>query len=108
MDNRRVDRAAQFLPFDALKGLQEELRKREEKLSRVDKIELSDEQIENISNTLTHIEIGSRVQITFYLNGHYFDVEGDVAKISTIYKYLTIGQQKIFFDDIYQIEVITA
>lgn len=30
-DDEKLNRAAQFAPFDALKGLQEELRKREER-----------------------------------------------------------------------------
>ena len=37
----RVNIAAQFLPFDAMKGLSEELQMREEKLSRVAKKELA-------------------------------------------------------------------
>ena len=42
------DRARQFLPFDALKGLQEELRIREERRTRIEKKALSEEQIERI------------------------------------------------------------
>ena len=42
----KADRAAQFQPFDALKGLQEELRAREERRTRVAKKELSEEQME--------------------------------------------------------------
>ena len=45
-----VDRAKQFLPFDALKGLREELEAREEKMSRVPKHSHSEEQMEEIKN----------------------------------------------------------
>ena len=41
----KADRAAQFQPFDALKGLQEELRMREERRNRVAKKEVSEENI---------------------------------------------------------------
>ena len=38
-----VNRAAQFLPFDALKGLSEEIQSRIEKRSRIERKELSEE-----------------------------------------------------------------
>ena len=41
----REERAKQFAPFDAMKGLQEALRDREERHSRVEKLEISEEQI---------------------------------------------------------------
>ena len=43
----RVERAKQFLPFDALKGLKEELESREEKMSRVPRHELTEERAED-------------------------------------------------------------
>ena len=39
----RQDRAKQFMPFDALKGLQEALRVREERRSRIEKKSLSED-----------------------------------------------------------------
>ena len=42
----RQERAKQFMPFDALKGLKEALKAKEEKLTRVAKRELSEEQQE--------------------------------------------------------------
>ena len=47
-----VNRAAQFLPFDALKGLSEEIQSRIEKRSRVERKELSEERKEEISAVL--------------------------------------------------------
>lgn len=40
------ERAKQFAPFDAMKGLQEALRDREERHCRVDRHDISDEDIE--------------------------------------------------------------
>lgn len=105
---KRVDRAAQFLPFSALKGFEEELLAREEKRSRVERRDLSDELKEEISNVLTQVQRGSDVELTFYLNGHYYDLFGTVTDINCVYKYLVIGQEKIFFDNIYQISLITV
>ncbi len=100
----KVDRAAQFQPFDALKGLQEELRAREERRTRVAKKELSEEQIEMISTALAKIYKKSKVEITFYRAGHYYNLQGVVGGKSDIYKYLLIGQEKIFYDDIYELK----
>ena len=42
----RQERAKQFMAFDAMKGLSEALRDREERHSRVDRHDISDEAIE--------------------------------------------------------------
>ena len=47
-----VDRAKQFLAFDALSGLQQALREREIRHSRVEKVEISEDKGMEISNTL--------------------------------------------------------
>ena len=70
-NNDDVNRAAQFLPFDALKGLSEELQSRIEKRTRVPKHEFSDEKKEELSKTLVRVDKGTVVRINFYLNGHY-------------------------------------
>lgn len=101
-----LNRAAQFLPFDALKGLNEEIQSRIERRSRVERIELSDDAKEEMSLTLRKIGRKTRVRLKFYSIGHYYDIEGDVVNIDYIYHYLVIGQQKIFFDDIYEIEIV--
>lgn len=101
----RADRAKQFCPFDALKGLQEELRAREEKMSRVEKKDISEEQAEQIASVLMKIYKQAEVDITFYRNGHYLNVKGVVQEKNDIYKYLTIGQSKIFYDDIFEIKI---
>ena len=57
----KVDRARQFLPFDALKGFSEALRKKEEIYT--DKIELSEEMQEKLSNDLLKIEKGKSITV---------------------------------------------
>ena len=102
----REDRAKQFVPFDALKGLQEELRIREEKRTRVKKKTLSEDQIEKISRVLTRVEQGSNISICLYSKGRYITIEGYVSEINPIYEYIKIGNEKVFFDDIYKIAII--
>ena len=102
----RQDRAKQFMPFDALKGLKEELKLREEKRLVVEKKTLTEDRIEEISLTLARIKKQTKVQIVFYFNGHYIDLEGEITDIIKPYKYITIGNTKIPFEDIYEIKVI--
>jgi hypothetical protein len=102
----RQDRAKQFVPFDALKGLQEELRIREERRTRVKKKTLSEDQIAKISRVLGRVEQGSNVAICLYSKGHYITIEGYVTEINQIYEYIKIGNEKVFFADIYKIAII--
>ncbi len=101
----RVNRAAQFMPFDALKGLKEELKLREERRLKVEKTELTDEMIEEISSKLYQIEKNSKISITFFYNGNYVDLDGYVTSIDKIYKYLVINEEKIFFENIYSLKI---
>ena len=102
----RAERAKQFVPFDALKGLQEELRIREERRTRIEKKALSEEQIERISSRLLKLRNGSKIAITFYSRGHYLSIEGYVSEVNSIYAYIKIGNEKVFFADIYKIAII--
>ncbi len=86
----RVERAKQFLPFDALKGLQEALREKEKQLEYVEKAELSDEEIEMLSEKLQMLEIGSWVRVKYYCNKMYKEVCGKVKVVDKIRKKLII------------------
>ena len=52
----RQDRAKQFMPFDALKGLQEELRKKE--IEYEQRKEISEWVLEELEDELRKINIG--------------------------------------------------
>ena len=102
----RVERAKQFLPFDALKGLREELESREEKMSRVPRHDLTEERMEELSAELSRLYKGCKITMTFYRAGHYYELTGSVSNINIIYKYLLIGEEKVFFDDIYSLSLV--
>lgn len=99
----RVDRAKQFLPFDALKGLQEELRLREERRSRVEKKELGEEELMELSQAIMKVGKGERIEIIFYYNGHYISAEDIVVAKSIEYRYIVLGTYKIHFEDMLKI-----
>ncbi|MGN1012389.1 MAG: YolD-like family protein [Clostridia bacterium] len=93
-----VDRAKQFLPFDALKGFQSALREKE--VEYVDKIELSEEKLEEISNKLQSLKIGEKVNITYYCGNKYNEIIGNIKSINKIAKYIELNDTNIYFIDI--------
>lgn len=102
----REDRAKQFAPFDALAGLREALRQVELDEERVEKIEVSEYRAERLSSTLNKIEKGKTVRATYYEKGYYIDVQGVVNAIDRTFKYIIIGDGKIYFDDLYELKII--
>lgn len=97
----RIDRAKQFLPFDALKGLREELEKREKECAKCEKKEISDSDAQILNEKLSKID-GCDAKIKYYKNGEYVEVCGKV-KLNVCYKYLVVNDDKIFFADILDI-----
>ena len=98
----RVERAKQFLPFDAVKGLQVALREKE--IEHINKFELSDEQIENISDTLKMLRIGEKIEFVYYVDRQYKKMQGNVVKLNNVKKSILIDDIEIFFVDIFSIK----
>lgn len=101
----RQQRAKQFMPFDAMKGLQEALRDREERHSRVERHEISDEMKAQISAIIFQLEKGSRIFLDYYCNFHDVTKKGVVTEINISLRYLKLSGEKIRFEDIYQITI---
>ena len=100
-----IDRAKQFLPFAALKGFEEALRKKEQQLESIPKYSLSDDRIEDITNKLNNINHNSIINIKYFNNNKYINIKGYITKIDNIYKYLIINNKKINFNDILKIDI---
>ncbi|MBR2480050.1 MAG: hypothetical protein IKB56_01955 [Clostridia bacterium] len=104
----REDRAKQFMPFDALKGLQEELRKREERRLRQNKRDLSDDQIESLTKVLNSLKRGMAVQITYYnfVTERYVTIKDVFRKLYKESRFINTENYKIFFDDLLEINIL--
>ena len=102
----REDRAKQFLPFDAMKGLKEAMEKQEELLSRVEKTELGEEDAEHLSLALSQVERGDAVRVTVFLGGHYCTLTGTVTRLDPVRRLLTIGDLKLPLDDLTSLEIL--
>lgn len=102
----RANRAAQFAPFDALKGLQEALREKEEKMERVEKSEISEEQREKLSHDILSLKKGMSVEAVFFDSGHYVTEIGKLTEKNMSFKYLVVNDKKIFFTDIFELKEV--
>ena len=101
-----VERAKQFAPFDAMKGLQEALREREERHARVEKHEISEEDAENLSCTLRSLARGMKIKVSCHHLYHDVILNGRIEDIDFNYRRLEIGGERIWFEDIYWIRII--
>ena len=104
------DRAAQFAPFAALVGLDEQMN---ETARRTDKKrELSDEEQLRIGTALAKIREKSTasVKVIYFIDdekkkgGRYEVVCGEVKKVDEYRKIIVVGDKQIRFDNIADIE----
>ena len=102
----RQERAKQFMPFDAMKGLQEALRDREERHSRVERREISEEMMDKLSDAIGRLLPGMGVRIEYYKAFHDVENTGIITKVDLVYKYIMLGNEKIHFNDIYDLIII--
>lgn len=101
----REERAKQFMPFDAMKGLKEALAKKEEQRTRVEKRELSEDAIEEISKILQRAAVGMEAEIIHYRASHEVVSKGNITAIDITFKFLRLNAEKIYFDNIYDIKI---
>ena len=78
----RVTRAKQFLPFDALKGLQQALREKE--IEYEEKKELSEDTLAELNNKFYQLENGKNIKLKYYKNGRYREIKGIVTNIFSL------------------------
>lgn len=98
----RENRAKQFMPFDALKGLREALIEKERIL--VSKKELSEEEKEELDRRLKQIQKGDMVTVEYFQYGEYSKVTGMVRRIHETSRVFEIDNATISFDDISDLE----
>lgn len=101
----RGDRAKQFAPFDALKGLQEALRIKEYEHDKTTEGDLSEDEVKEISSVLSELKKGDKVQLNFFRDGHIISLSG-VARLEVEKQKLFVGAFEIDFDEIKKIKII--
>ena len=101
--SKKIDRARQFLPFDALKGFKEALREKEKNIEN--KKYLFDDSKERINKNLLNTKKGDLVRIKYYSSLEYIETIGSIKMIDFVYKKIKILNTEILFDDI--VDIIT-
>ena len=104
MQNKNVDRAKQFLPFEALKGFKEAIKMIENKGDT--KKELSEDNKNDINNILKKLDKGNKVKVKYYYLTEYIEVISNFLKIDEINKVLYLKDTKINIEDIISINII--
>lgn len=102
----RQERAKQFAPFDALRGLREALAKKEREHERQERGEVSEETAAEIEATLIKLKKGDRVRALIFDDGYYVTVEGQVTKFDVTYRYIKVEDGKISFSDLYDLKIV--
>ena len=87
-----------FMPFDALGGLKEAIKREEDKHEN----KYIDE--DDIDKVLSKFRIGDMVEISYFYNFEYITFIGQIKYINKINRIITISNSKINFDDIVSIK----
>ena len=90
-----ADRAKQFLPFAALKGLPEALAK----------IVLSEDMAEELDQKIQKIVPGRIISVVYFHQGEYLKVTGMVARFDRSSRILQVVNTRISLDDVLKVEV---
>lgn len=99
---KRADRARQFMPFAALTGYYEIIKERER--VAVPRRELSEEELQILSDKMNKVKKGDMVTVTHYIEYRYEETTGLVSNIDTVYRTISIVKNKIPFDDIVDLQ----
>ena len=98
----RQERAKQFMPFAALKGYPEALKKREKIV--VPKKELSEEYQEELDRKLRQVKKKDIITVVYFCQGEYVKQTGMVSRIDKTARVLKVVNTKIYFDEIMDLE----
>lgn len=93
-----ADRAKQFLPFAAVKGLPEALAKKEK--VAIAKVEVSEELAMALDEKMQHIHVGTTVTVTYFDGDVYIHLTGAVIGIDIVFRTLQVKESIIALDDI--------
>ncbi len=93
------------MPFDAMKGLQEALRDREERHSRTERHDVGEEQAQRNNAVLSRLRSGQRVRMSCYYGFHDVVLEGRVTRLRLEERMLCVDEVPIRFEDIYSIQI---
>lgn len=102
----RLDRAKQFLSFDALEGYKNIISKDNYQRNR-DKIKvLSDDKMNDLDRIIKRINKNFLIRIKYYDGDNYIESTGRVKKIDTVRRKIYFLRSVIDIDNIIDIEIV--
>jgi len=97
------ERAKQFAPFSALRGLPQQLAEKEQVI-QPRKIPSAD-MAEQLNRMLQTLRPGHMVTVVYYCGGCYRKKMGMVARIDCRLRILQVVEEEIPFDDLFEIRL---
>lgn len=98
----RSDRAKQFMPFDAVKGLHEALREKERIV--VPRMELAEDYAEELNRIIQNLSIAEMITVVHFEDAEYVKTTGLISKIDKENGYMNVVNTRIEFKNIMKIE----
>ena len=99
-----LQRSKQFMPFAALKGVQELLE--ETARYKENRKELSEEQLEVLDKQCKSLVIGDVVSVVYHNGRAYDTVQGRLQQIDTVYRTMTVGDVLVPMSHIMRVTII--
>lgn len=96
-------RAKQFMPFAAVKGLEKAIAEQDQLLNRVHEVELGEEQVKRINEKLNLLKKGNTVSICFYKDGYYCTHTGIVDRFDPIRREILVEGVRIVIENIIEV-----
>lgn len=100
-----ADRAKQFLPFAALSGFGGYIRDEEE--IKEERPILADDEVARLNEALSAVDVGERVEISYFSCGKRTRVSGTVSAIDRVWGRIKVGESEICISDIVGVEAVS-
>ncbi len=99
-----AERAKQFMPFAAVRGLEQALAEKEREMGFGQKDTLSEEQAAALDRRLRGLIRGETVAVTYFSHGSYQTRTGIFDEVDPIYRTLSLEDETVIaIDDIKEI-----
>lgn len=100
----RAQRAKQFAPFAALSGLDAALARKRREMERTERPILPEERCADLNDALCALQEDDRVTARYYRRGAQRVITGCVTRIDCVTHTLTIGETRIAFADLLDLQ----
>ena len=94
----KMDRAKQFMPFAALRGYEDEIRRKE--FLPADRRDLTEEELNALNDNVKTLKKGDVAEAEYYCKDRYVQIDGAITEIDFTLRKIRIIKTVIPFDDL--------